>query len=170
MARLSLRPGGRATAQLHQIVDRLDALAGPDRVRVFPFDRALFPQGDVVRHFLDQAGIDPDRLTIRRVNESLSMTASRRSSPIAACVRRATPTLAATPRVMSSWRFSPGSKGPPSSLARQSTPASPAQRPHPRLVRTPPGPAAGASHPQGRWRHTDRGGHAPLRTRGTGPP
>jgi len=28
-----------------------------------------------VRHFLDQAGIDPDRLTIHRVNESLSMTA-----------------------------------------------------------------------------------------------
>ena len=68
-------PGGVPRRNYHQIVDRLDALAGPDRVRVFPFDRALFPQGDVVRHFLDQARIDPDRLTIRRVNESLSMTA-----------------------------------------------------------------------------------------------
>jgi hypothetical protein len=68
-------PGGVPRRNYHQIVDRLDALAGPDRVKVFPFDRALFPQGDVVRHFLDQAGIDPDRLTIHRVNESLSMTA-----------------------------------------------------------------------------------------------
>lgn len=68
-------PGGVPRRNYHQIVDRLDALAGPDRVQAFPFDRALFPQGDVVRHFLDQAGLDPDRLTIRRVNESLSMTA-----------------------------------------------------------------------------------------------
>ena len=59
----------------HRIVDQLDELAGPDRVHVFPFERDLFPQGDVVRHFLDQAGIDPEGLTIQRVNESLSMTA-----------------------------------------------------------------------------------------------
>jgi hypothetical protein len=68
-------PKGVPRRNYHLIVDRLDALAGPDRVQVFPFDRALFPQGDVVRHFLDQAGIDPEGVTIQRVNESLSMTA-----------------------------------------------------------------------------------------------
>ena len=58
---------------LHGLIERLDAAVGADNVRVFAFDRALFPQGDVVRHFLEQAGIDPSSVTIRRVNEGLSM-------------------------------------------------------------------------------------------------
>ncbi len=42
---------------------------------VYPSDTALFPQGDVVRHFLNQTGLDATRLTLWHVNESLSMTA-----------------------------------------------------------------------------------------------
>jgi hypothetical protein len=74
-AALPFLPGANLTKHYHQIIDRLDAVAGRDNVRVFPFDRSLFPQGDVVRHFLDQAGIDPEGLTIHRVNDSLSLTA-----------------------------------------------------------------------------------------------
>jgi len=59
----------------HLVVDRLDALVGRDTVAAFPFDAGLFPQGDVVRHFLDQAGIDTHGFTFRRANDSLSATA-----------------------------------------------------------------------------------------------
>jgi hypothetical protein len=73
-AALPFLPDAPLTKDYHRIVDRLDALAGPDSVQVFPFDRALFPQGDVVRHFLNQAGIEPEGLTLHRVNDSLSAT------------------------------------------------------------------------------------------------
>jgi hypothetical protein len=59
----------------HRIVDRLDARFGRENVLVFPFDRMIFPQGDVVRHFLGVAGLDTAQIEVKRVNESLSMTA-----------------------------------------------------------------------------------------------
>jgi hypothetical protein len=59
----------------HCIVDRLDQVAGRGNVAAFPFAREIFPQGDVVRHFLAQAGLNPSDLTLCHVNESLSITA-----------------------------------------------------------------------------------------------
>jgi hypothetical protein len=74
-AALPFLPDAPLEKAYHLVVDRLDALAGRDSVAAFPFDRALFPQGDVVRHFLNQAWIEPDRLTLHRANDSLSATA-----------------------------------------------------------------------------------------------
>jgi hypothetical protein len=68
-------PDANFRSNYHRIVDRIDRIAGREHVHVFPFERDLFPQGDVVRHFLAEVGIDPEGLTIRHVNESLSMTA-----------------------------------------------------------------------------------------------
>jgi hypothetical protein len=72
---LPFLPDAPLTKSFHRIVEHLDTVAGRDNVQVFPFDRALFPKGDVVRHFLDQAGIEPDSLTFHRVNDGLSATA-----------------------------------------------------------------------------------------------
>jgi hypothetical protein len=68
-------PAEELVSNHHRIVDRLDRVAGRANVTVHPFDRALFPGGDVVRHFLDGAGIDATGLTLCHVNESLSLTA-----------------------------------------------------------------------------------------------
>lgn len=59
----------------HEIVNQLDALVGRDRVDARAFDRARFPGGDVVKDFLTRAGVDPARVQVHRVNESLSATA-----------------------------------------------------------------------------------------------
>jgi len=59
----------------YAIVTQLDKLVGPERVHVFPFERDLFPNGDVVRHFLEHVGIDPTNIAIHRVNEGLSRLA-----------------------------------------------------------------------------------------------
>ncbi len=61
----------------HEIIDRLDAIIGRENVLAFPFDRALFPQGDVVSHFLQVVGIDPDKVQAKRVNEGLSLLATK---------------------------------------------------------------------------------------------
>ncbi len=74
-AALPFLPDAPLEKAYHLVVDRLDRLAGRDTVAAFPFDSALFPQGDVVRHFLDQAGIDPDGLAFHRANDSLSVIA-----------------------------------------------------------------------------------------------
>ncbi len=59
----------------HLVVDRLDSLVGRQNVRAFPFDRDLFPEGDVVRHFMQVTGINPAEVTVQRVNERLSLLA-----------------------------------------------------------------------------------------------
>ncbi len=61
----------------HEIVDRLDAQIGRENVLAFPFDRTLFPKGDVVLHFLQVVGIDPAKIETKRVNEGLSLLATK---------------------------------------------------------------------------------------------
>lgn len=59
------------TCHHNMIVERLDALVGAENVTVSAFDRDRFPQGDVVRHFLQELGIDTGSITIHHVNEGL---------------------------------------------------------------------------------------------------
>ncbi len=59
----------------HDVVNRLDAIAGRENVAAFAFDRASFPGGDVVRHFLACAGLNDRAIPIVRVNEGLSLLA-----------------------------------------------------------------------------------------------
>ena len=61
--------------RMHGIVERLDQKFGRENVTVYPFERSQFPDGDVVRHFLQVAKIDAEGLDIQRVNESLSYLA-----------------------------------------------------------------------------------------------
>ena len=61
------QPGGG-----YRIVERLDALFGRDAVTILPFDKSLFPGGDVVQHFLATAQISGNGLKSESVNESLS--------------------------------------------------------------------------------------------------
>ena len=79
-----------------QIVDRLDARFGRDAVHAFAFDRGGFLNGDVVPHFLQEIGLDPAGIQVKRVNESLSMLAVKllyvyRKSPLAAKAGGQTP-------------------------------------------------------------------------------
>jgi hypothetical protein len=61
------QPGGG-----YRMVERLDALFGRDAVTILPFDKSLFPGGDVVQHFLATAQISGNGLKSESVNESLS--------------------------------------------------------------------------------------------------
>ena len=79
-----------------QIVDRLDARFGRENVQAFAFDRANFPQGDVVLHFMQVLGLDPAGIPVQRVNESLSMLAVKllylyRKSPLSGQTAGQTP-------------------------------------------------------------------------------
>ncbi len=56
----------------YRIVERLDALFGRDAVTILPFDKSLFPGGDVVQHFLANAQISGTGFKSESVNESLS--------------------------------------------------------------------------------------------------
>ena len=67
--------GEQGPPRLYGVVDRLDALFGPEAVTVYPFDPAAFPGGDVVRHFLSATGIQGAGLQPVRKNESLSLLA-----------------------------------------------------------------------------------------------
>ncbi len=67
--------GEQGPPRLYGVVDRLDALFGPEAVTVYPFDPAAFPGGDVVRHFLSATGIQGVGLQPVRKNESLSLLA-----------------------------------------------------------------------------------------------
>lgn len=68
-------PTALLRADYHGIVPRLDALVGESRVRVFPFRHGDFPEGDVVRHFLDETGIDAAPLALQRSNDGLPAVA-----------------------------------------------------------------------------------------------
>jgi hypothetical protein len=59
----------------HKVVMQLDELVGRQNVLAFAFDRRSFPQGDVVRHFLQQVGVRDDGLKISRANDGLSLLA-----------------------------------------------------------------------------------------------
>ncbi|WP_444460578.1 hypothetical protein [Rhodobacter capsulatus] len=56
----------------HAIVGILDRCVGPDRVQAHVYDRAGFPEGSVVRHFLSALGIDSGALSPLESNEGMS--------------------------------------------------------------------------------------------------
>ncbi|TKD17685.1 hypothetical protein FBT96_13320 [Rhodobacter capsulatus] len=59
----------------HAIVETLDRRVGRERVQVFIYDRASFPEGSVVRHFLSVLGVDPGALARIDSNEGMSQLA-----------------------------------------------------------------------------------------------
>ena len=59
-------------SNMFKIVERLDASFGRENVAVYPFDRAEFPMGDVVQHFLEMVNIKGKGIQAKRVNENLS--------------------------------------------------------------------------------------------------
>jgi hypothetical protein len=59
----------------HHVIEDLDTIVGRDAVHVFPFERAHFPGGDVVRHFLEFVAASEGEVPTRHVNEGLSATA-----------------------------------------------------------------------------------------------
>jgi hypothetical protein len=64
-------------ARYADFLPRLEAVFGRPQLHILPFDRALFPKGDIARHFAALCGLDiavPEQAS-DRVNESLSAEA-----------------------------------------------------------------------------------------------
>lgn len=61
--------------KIYRFVDRLDEVFTPSAVTVYPFDPSIFPDGDVVRHFLNAVDVRGIGLETERDNDSLSALA-----------------------------------------------------------------------------------------------
>ncbi|SDF37269.1 hypothetical protein PUH89_15120 [Rhodobacter capsulatus] len=59
----------------HAVVETLDRRVGRERVQVFIYDRASFPEGSVVRHFFSLLGVDPGAFTRIDSNQGMSQLA-----------------------------------------------------------------------------------------------
>jgi hypothetical protein len=56
-----------------EIIVKFDNVFGADRVSIYKFDQALFPNGCVVRHFCDTIGLRADYSKIVNKNEGLRL-------------------------------------------------------------------------------------------------
>lgn len=67
--------GLRKEIPYYRLIDQLIAVAGKNKVKIYPFERKYFPEGNVVLHFLKVLGIDPDPIELHMANTTLSITA-----------------------------------------------------------------------------------------------
>ncbi|MBE2240328.1 MAG: hypothetical protein IAE81_21255 [Caldilineaceae bacterium] len=75
LSSFQVSPANHSKIDYRERIETLESVFGSEHVQVYKYDPSTFPEGCVVRHFCQQAGIHFDAGRIRRANDSLKLPA-----------------------------------------------------------------------------------------------